>query len=806
MSIYTFDPTALRVKKSRAARFLQKRRLFIAKASFILVGLSGLGLVSSGNRSGYLLLSFALSAGMILIWNRWDLRDLEAHLTPTLAASGKLEQILAPNVAADFVWPASPTRLWQCLGRNWQVLFFAVRFGLDPQYLQSLAVSDQAAAEPIVEQAIQLSLDLGLKSVTGGALVTALILNTPRAESYLAELGLEKDDIVSGLRWLARIERIIARASRKSYFGGIARDWTAGYTPLLSQIAQDISAEVHAGNAYHGETNIRAGLIDTMIATLAQPTRSSVALVGETGVGKTLTVYSLTERLLKGETPSLRYHKVFMLNAATLVAQARGPGEMEQLLLQILNEAARARNVILFLDEAQLFFSAGVGAVDVSKLLLPVLQSNSVRVIMAMTPADWQKLAAQNSALAALTNFQAISEPAPEETTHILQDQVLLIENRLIESGNKIRVTYQAIAEAYKLSERYIQDLAYPGKAIRLLENSINQAEERLVTARSVQLSIETTLGVKVTQAAVDEGQKLLNLEAELHKRMINQTRAVKVVSDALRRSRAGVSNQNRPIGTFLFLGPTGVGKTELSKSLADVYFSGREHMVRVDMTEYSQGADVERLLDAGANRASTLLSQIRQQPFSVVLFDEIEKAHPDVLNLFLQLIDEGRLTDNSGRVASFKDSIIISTSNAGADQIRTQIEGGRNLEDFEAEFVNNLIASQQFRPEFLNRFDEIVLFRPLTPPELKQVVRLLISEVNITLEAKKIRVELADAAADWLVKTGYDPRLGARPMRRMVQRSVENIVAKRLLGGEVSPGTTITLDLPDLESAVKSS
>jgi ATP-dependent Clp protease ATP-binding subunit ClpC len=262
------------------------------------------------------------------------------------------------------------------------------------------------------------------------------------------------------------------------------------------------------------------------------------------------------------------------------------------------------------------------------------------------------------------------------------------------------------------------------------------------------------------------------------------------------------VANPHRPIGSFLFLGPTGVGKTELAKSLAALYFNAESSVIRLDMSEYQQIADVDRILESAAENPSGLLPRVRQQPFSVVLFDEIEKAHPNILNLFLQLLDEGNLTDTAGHPTSFKDAIIIATSNAGADEIRKHIEAGEALESFEQQFVNDLIDSGAFRPEFLNRFDEIVLFRPLNESELGAVVKLMVAEVNKTLANQKISIDLADDAVAELVKVGYDPRLGARPMRRMVQRRVEDAVAGQILRGEAKPGDVIRLDAAHLASA----
>jgi ATP-dependent Clp protease ATP-binding subunit ClpC len=374
-----------------------------------------------------------------------------------------------------------------------------------------------------------------------------------------------------------------------------------------------------------------------------------------------------------------------------------------------------------------------------------------------------------------------------------------------MEFRSKVTYMYQALQESIRLGGRYVADRAMPGQAISLLEAAAQQAPNGLVTAASVQKAVEKTYGVKVGNAnAAEERDKLLNLENLIHERMINQVRAVNVVSNALRRARAGVRNQERPIGTFLFLGPTGVGKSELSKALASVYFGGEDHLVRLDLNEFSRPEDVTRLLADAATDSNSLAAQISKQPFSVVLLDEIEKAHPNVLNTLLQLLDEGVLRDINNRPVSFRDAIIVATSNAGADRIRQYIDAGYKMEQFEDKFVNELIDSGQFKPEFLNRFDEIVVFRPLNPDELLQVLDLIVAGINKTLATQKVSVNVADDAKKALVAAGYDPRLGARPMRRVVQRTVEDLVAKRMLSGQVAPGTTIDISLGDIQGALQ--
>ena len=380
-----------------------------------------------------------------------------------------------------------------------------------------------------------------------------------------------------------------------------------------------------------------------------------------------------------------------------------------------------------------------------------------------------------------------------------MRDQLLGLEHR-----HKVTYMYQAIAEAYRVGERYVQDVAMPGRALKVLEAAAHYASSGLVTAQSVDDAVEKTMGIKIaTVSTDDEREKLLNLEDLIHQRMINQTRAVSVVSDAIRRARAGVRNPDRPIGTFLFLGPTGVGKTELSKALADIYFGGEGNLIRLDLNEFVRAEDVARLIADGANDPMSLTAQVQKRPFSVVLLDEIEKAHPQVLTTLLQLLDEGILRDEKNRDISFRDCLVIATSNAGAERIREYIERGYQLEQFEQTFINELINANLFRPEFLNRFDEIVLFRPLGKEELLQVVDLILAGINRTLAPQKIQVTVEEAGKKLLVDAGYDPRLGARPMRRVVQRAVENTVAKQLLAGTVAPGSTTIITAEQIRAVV---
>ncbi|HMH70013.1 MAG TPA: ATP-dependent Clp protease ATP-binding subunit, partial [Candidatus Saccharimonadales bacterium] len=678
-------------------------------------------------------------------------------------------------------------------------LFFSVRFGISARFLQDIAEQGAEVTDSVWQHAMQVREEVEAEQITGGILVVALVRAFPNYETLLAHIHLDDDDLLRGIRWQRHIQQLIENHSRPKRTGGIARDWSFGYIPLLTRFGQNISEQIARGGLLSSDLEAHTQALDQMVSTFGTAGRQNAVLVGAAGVGKTTIVHAFAEKLLDASSKlpeTLKFRQVFILDSSALISAAPGRGQLESLITQVLNEAYTAKNIILCLDDAQLFFEEGVGSVDLTNVLLPILEAGRLRIILTMDEQRFLQIGQRNPALINALNRISIGQANKDETIASMQDQLIMTEYQ-----RKVTYTYQALEEAYRLGERYIHDLAMPGRAIKLMETAAGYGENGLVTMNSVQQAIEKTMDIKVGVASgEDEREKLLNLENLIHERMINQTRAVGVVSDALRRARAGVRNQNRPIGTFLFLGPTGVGKTELAKALADVYFGGENRMIRLDMNEYVRPEDVTRLIADGAVDSASLTAQVMKQPFSVILLDEIEKAHPNVLSTLLQLLDEGILRDIKNREVSFRDAIIIATSNAGADRIREYIERGYQLEQFEKQFIDELINSNQFRPEFLNRFDEIVTFRPLGKGELIQVIDLILVGINKTLALQKISVNVAHDAKVFLVDKGYDPRLGARPMRRVVQRAVENTVAKQMLSGNVAPGSVVEITLEQVQ------
>jgi ATP-dependent Clp protease ATP-binding subunit ClpC len=741
---------------------------------------------------GWACIGLAFIPAMIVEWYKGELYHLAISKDPKT-----VDDILSAEVLGRLSPRPTPREVASVISSVPGGQFFVIRFGIGVSFLGELASPDPADMQKVWQEAWKLRDQTGSKNISAAVLVMALVRSAPNGQSLLSHLQLDVDDLSYGIGWYNHLRGLIEQHREPQRTGGLARDWSFGWTPLLSHFGQNVSQSVESVSLLKLSAHDQA--IDQIINIFSKNGRQNVVLVGQSGVGKTRIVHSFASKLVDGlsELPvSLRYRQVFILDASSLIAAAPERGGLEKLIPQILNEAYKSKNIIICLDNAHLFFEEGIGSVDISKVLLPILEAGNLRMILAVDEQRFLQIGARNPEIIHVLNQIVVAPSNREETIAIMQDRAVLIEFQ-----SDVVYMHQALTESYRLGDRYVHDLAMPGRALKVMETAANYSEGGLVTAKSVQQAIEKTLDIKVSVATDNnEREKLLNLEDLIHERMINQKRAVSVVSDALRRARAGVRNQNRPIGTFLFLGPTGVGKTELAKSLAEIYFGGEDRIIRLDMNEYVGSDDVKRLIADGADNMNSLTARVMKKPFSVILLDEIEKAHPNVLSTLLQLLDEGILRDIKNREVSFRDAIVIATSNAGADRIREHIDRGIDIEKYEDKFVEELISSNQFRPEFLNRFDEIVMFRPLTKPELLQVVDLMIVGVNKTLSLQKISVTVSNEAKEYLVEKGYDPRLGARPMRRVVQRAVENTVAKQMLGGHIEPGSVVEISLGQVQ------
>lgn len=628
-------------------------------------------------------------------------------------------------------------------------------------------------------------------------------------QNFLFAYQVKEQEIREAAYWQRREEERLRLAGRfwqrrnLLNTSGIGKGWQSGWTLNLDRVANDLtrSVQIHKPPAHLYGHRLKLELLEQM---LVRGGANNVVLVGDPGVGKHTLLRAFAAKVNWGETYGpLRYQRLLAIDSSVVLSGASSLNAVLERIEVLFTEALLAENVILVINDFDAFFDPRpeAGRVNATEALLPFLQSR-LRIIGLMTPMAYLATIEKNPHLARLISKLEVAEPSERETLLILQDEAPRMEKQ---SG--LFFTHLALREIVKLATRLIQNLPNPEKSLEVMEETTvyvaTKTNDVLVLPEHVERVVSLRTKVPVEKVAGEEKETLLNLESILHQRIVGQEEAIRELADALRRARSGIRSEKKPIGSFLFLGPTGVGKTETAKALAAVYFGSEQRIIRFDMSEFQEVHALNRLIgDPDTHTGGLLTEAVINNPFSLILFDELEKAHPKLLDLFLQVFDEGRLTDALGRTVSFVNTMIIATSNAGTEQIRELVKAGRNLATAREELLESLQRQGIFRPEFLNRFDAVVIFHPLTSEELQMVAVLLLRELNTRLAEKDIQVKISPELASFLAAGGYSPELGARPLRRFIQEKVENYIAKGLISGEIDRGQVIEIPPQLLETA----
>jgi len=662
----------------------------------------------------------------------------------------------------------------------------------------------------IVERALEVAVAEKHQQIEIGDMLVVLSEADPYFSAYLSKINVTSEDLANIVYWQTAV---IAKIEKKhDYFnpnnlhltGGIGKDWAYGYTPDLNSYSVNISEGIE-----------RQGLglelighdkeISMVEEALNRTVGANAILVGEPGVGKKTTVLGFAKKVNEGNTlPNLAHKKVVELNVDLLISGLSTSGQLTERLTQIFSQAANAGNVVLFIDGIEKILSSGeAGQVDATSVLIPYLSYPEISFIGTTNISDYNNLIGDNPALMQRLEKVEIAEPSDEEMIRILEDVAPSIEYHY-----GILVTYSAIKEIVRLAKKYILDQPNPEKSIALLEgaaNSLNKGEAKVITVSVIDDYVSSKTNIPVKEAVGREREILVTLDQELKKRVIGQDQAVRAVAGALQRSRAGVTDSQKPIGSFLFVGPTGVGKTETAKALAEVYFGSKDSMIRFDMSEYQNKADVYRLIGAptgsGEKQEGELTSQVRNKPFSLLLFDEIEKANPDILNLLLAVLDEGFVTSSTGKKVYYKNTIIIATSNAGANIIRQLTAKNTPYDQAQKTVVDYVQDQGIFRPEFLNRFSAVVYYAPLNQTQITEVAKIMIRKLAADIRSGKgIILRIENSALTKLAALGFDPEMGARPMARVIQEQLENFLANKILRGEVAKGQEIVFHETDIK------
>jgi len=708
--------------------------------------------------------------------------------------------------------PVAPAHLFFCSLKDSGVAAIFSRLNIDPGKLVA-KLKSRLLALPAENQPGQIStevkeiflesyinaLNSGQKKVEPMNFILPCLARDKNLTEILYDMEIDRDKINNVIQWFAINHRLMEnyrlyrRASRFKPSNAMDRAYTAVATPVLNHFAYDLTLAAKWGRL---ELCVgRENEVEAIFQNL-QSGKNGVLLCGPLGVGKNMIVGQIAQQMVEEDVPKmLKDKRLVELDISRLLSGA-APADAEQRLLVIIDEVARAGNIVLYINNIENLMgitSGGEESLELSEVLSDAINRHNLICLASATEENYVKYI-ENRPLGSVMAKITVEEPENNMAIQMVESKIGFYEAKF-----KVYFIYSAIAKAVELSAKYIHDKYLPDKAVDILEAiavkvSRDKGINSIVDDDDVAAVVSQKTKIPLTKITEKESAALLNLEEKIHNRMIDQVEAVSMVSASLRRARVELRETKRPIANFLFLGPTGVGKTELAKAVAEVYFGDEDYMVRLDMSEYQMPESLEKMIGSPDGVSGYLTEAVRKAPFSLVLLDELEKAHPDILNLFLQVMDDGRLTDGQGRTIDFTNTIIIATSNIGAVYIQDQIKTGAKIEQIKQSLINDQL-NKYLKPELINRFDGVIVFKPLEIAEVESITGLMLNKVKRMLEAKGIGLECEAMGIKKLAELGYDPKFGARPLRRLIQEKIENEIANLVLAGEVKRRDTVVID-----------
>jgi len=827
----------------KSAKFLRNLFLILFAITFLSIGLSLLDSTSGTFAVKMLILFLSL---YLIFWNMGlfiELKIKRPDAVPGIAdASASPENYnLADFLGFDTakiildamnfckkkrISISSTALFYSSVKLSKDINLICFRLGMNPKKLQSdlknylEKAEKQNSSEDIfsddfqktIEGALKVAVSRGHEVVGEKEILTALAGQDEFFKKTLIEFDLKAEDVDNLTLWLDSAEDVNER-SKKFWThenllrkGSMGKGFSSGYTLTLDKFSTDWTKIVSKWK--FREIIGHKKEVEEVEVILAKSSYANALIVGDAGTGRKSIIESLAQKCYLGTSlPQLNNKRVVELDTVLLAAQVSDFEKLEATLDQIFSEAASSESVILVINDLENFVGQKVqkaGSFDISGVLSKYLPLPNFQFIGITSYEGLHRDIEKESSFASFFEKVEVSEVSEAETINILQTDALELEY-----ARKILILYPSIREIVNLTARYMPSLPFPKKALDVLDEAVvyvQKLKEKVVLPHHIAEVISKKTDIPVGKMAVKEKEVLLNLENLIHNRIVNQEEAVSEISIAMRRARMGIASKTRPMGTFLFLGPTGVGKTETAKALAQIYFGSEKKMITLDMSEFQAVSDIPRLIGATSpvETQGLLTTPVRETPFSLILLDEVEKAHPNILNLFLQVLDEGHITDGQGRKVVFSSAIIICTSNAGADMIFKQVEANQPLE--KDKLLNDLFEKNIFRPEFVNRFDATVIFHPLTKDNLMKIAQLSLQGLQKSLKDQDIDFEITEPLKEKIVELSYKPEFGAREMRRVVQDKVENVVASALLSEKIKKGDKIEINSDNFEIIINPS